>query len=252
MDGENSAFTARTLGTSRGISEKFTSSSTIMETITTASTDYQLEEIRRKVFIGGIPKAVKIYEFLNYFSKFGAIKDKASLMKKRTFLRRGFVILEFEEIESVEEVLSFKPHLVGGQEIFCRQATPKPLNSSNGDNCGKEQKEGSVTNKEGSSTSESKNEKNSTLDNLLDGKKENKHTNRETIQFNDFSLFYRSKSLIKEQKVLFNASEMRHSHLEFVTKGTIDIIREFRDTIEGLNLELNMSKPQPWLERKIY
>uniref|UniRef100_A0A0C3U4S2 RRM domain-containing protein n=1 Tax=Guillardia theta (strain CCMP2712) TaxID=905079 RepID=A0A0C3U4S2_GUITC len=74
-----------------------------------------------KVFVGGLAPTVKDFEFREYFSRFGNIKEAQVCTDQHTRRSRGFGFITFEKWETVEELISQqqdgRPHVVEGKEV---------------------------------------------------------------------------------------------------------------------------------------
>eukprot|EP00960_Hanusia_phi_P056520 763303-Hanusia_phi.AAC.5 len=74
-----------------------------------------------KVFVGGLAPSVKDYEFREYFSRFGTIREAQVCTDQHTRRSRGFGFVTFEKWETVEELIRRQsggdPHVVEGKEV---------------------------------------------------------------------------------------------------------------------------------------
>ncbi|KAK1322942.1 Heterogeneous nuclear ribonucleoprotein 1 [Acorus calamus] len=55
-----------------------------------------------KIFVGGLPKAITVQEFHDFFVQFGPIKDSVVMHDKVTGRPRGFGFITFVSVEVVE------------------------------------------------------------------------------------------------------------------------------------------------------
>lgn len=59
----------------------------------------------RKLFIGGIGKAVTKEDLEEYFGKYGTLTDCAIVVTKDTGEPRGFGFVEYEDVDSADKVI---------------------------------------------------------------------------------------------------------------------------------------------------
>ncbi len=60
------------------------------------------ESTKRKIFVGGLPKAVGEFELKQYFSRFGNVLGAIHVTEKGSDTRRGFGFVEFDEQAAVD------------------------------------------------------------------------------------------------------------------------------------------------------
>jgi len=77
-----------------------------------------------KVFVGGLPPHIEKSDLLQFFSKFGEIKDSIVQTDLVTGRSRGFGFVTFMSESSVEEVLKNPRYDLGGRMIQCKRAQP--------------------------------------------------------------------------------------------------------------------------------
>ena len=63
-------------------------------------------------------------DFVDYFSKWGIVKDAVVMIDKNTYASRGFGFVTFELESSVDKVLR-EGHAIKGKYIECKRAEPK-------------------------------------------------------------------------------------------------------------------------------
>ena len=76
----------------------------------------------RKVYLGGLSHQIGERELREHFKQFGAITRVSIIAHKDTGKRRGFGFIEFDQLESVERVVSEKFHSVIGRQIEAKRA----------------------------------------------------------------------------------------------------------------------------------
>lgn len=86
----------------------------------------------RKIFVGGIPKAITDDEFKNYFDKFGKVVEHQIMRDRSTGQSRGFGFITFDSEQAVEEIISKGEMIeVGGKLVEIKKAEPKkPLSDA--------------------------------------------------------------------------------------------------------------------------
>lgn len=77
-----------------------------------------------KLFVGGLPLHIEKSDLLEFFSKFGDIKDTVVQLDTLTGRSRGFGFVTFMSESSVEEVLKNPHYDLGGKIIQCKRARP--------------------------------------------------------------------------------------------------------------------------------
>lgn len=79
----------------------------------------------KKLFVGGIEPSVNEDELSEYFSKFGNVKLVQIIKDKTTGRSRNFGFVTLEEMESVQNALEHKPHVLKDREMEVKPAEPK-------------------------------------------------------------------------------------------------------------------------------
>nr|DAD44392.1 TPA_asm: hypothetical protein HUJ06_002622 [Nelumbo nucifera] len=78
----------------------------------------KVEQITRKVFVGGIPPSFTEDELKEYFSSYDSIVEHQIMWDHSTRLSRGFDFVTFEDENIVEEIISEgRPHELGGKQV---------------------------------------------------------------------------------------------------------------------------------------
>ncbi|KAK6639253.1 hypothetical protein RUM43_007524 [Polyplax serrata] len=76
----------------------------------------------RKLFIGGIGKAVTKEDLAEYFGKYGTLTDCAIVVTKDTGEPRGFGFVEYEDVDSADKVILIRDHEVKGRRVEIKKA----------------------------------------------------------------------------------------------------------------------------------
>ncbi|AFZ81608.1 hypothetical protein BEWA_010220 [Theileria equi strain WA] len=88
--------------------------------------------LRKKIFVGGLSKALNEEMLEEYFSKFGEI-EKVTIMRQLDGTSRGFGFILFVAENSAENALKSPSHFVYGNKVDVRAAETRPkLNSMRG------------------------------------------------------------------------------------------------------------------------
>lgn len=83
------------------------------------------ESTKRKIFVGGLPKAVGEFELKQYFSRFGNVLGAIHVTEKGSDTRRGFGFVEFDEQAAVDRATVESRHLISGRFVEAKKAVPK-------------------------------------------------------------------------------------------------------------------------------
>ena len=89
----------------------------------------ELDERRRKIFVGGLPKNLPDKELVNYFSKFGPVQKGYVVRDSITGNTRGFGFVIFEREEFMKLVQSITNHTIMGQNVQVKAANSKEQES---------------------------------------------------------------------------------------------------------------------------
>jgi RNA recognition motif-containing protein len=78
-----------------------------------------------KIFVGGLPSSTTEADLIEYFARFGPIREASIVTNRQTGQSRGFGFCEFMSPESVDQVAQSKrPH-----SINCRVVSVRPYNT---------------------------------------------------------------------------------------------------------------------------
>ena len=83
-----------------------------------------------KIFVGGLPSSTTEADLIEYFAKFGPIREASIVTNRQTGQSRGFGFCEFMSPDSVDRVQAAqtrRPH-----SINCRVVSVRPYNSTDG------------------------------------------------------------------------------------------------------------------------
>lgn len=84
------------------------------------------EEINdKKLFVGGLPKQTTNQDLQNYFSQFGYLEKAYVILDYSGQYCRGYGYVIFELVETRDEVVSIKWHLINGSRAFCSKFKAK-------------------------------------------------------------------------------------------------------------------------------
>jgi len=89
----------------------------------------ELDERRRKIFVGGLPKNLPDKELVNYFSQFGPIQKGYVVRDSITGNTRGFGFVIFEKEETMKIVQNITNHTIMGQNVQVKAANSKEQES---------------------------------------------------------------------------------------------------------------------------
>ncbi|XP_050410490.1 heterogeneous nuclear ribonucleoprotein D-like [Patella vulgata] len=78
----------------------------------------------RKIFVGRVDPACSEEDIKTYFSTFGKVEKIDLPFDKIKDQRRAFCFVEFESEEGVKKVLDQQKHVLSGQEVDIKKATP--------------------------------------------------------------------------------------------------------------------------------
>ncbi|XP_052165601.1 uncharacterized protein LOC127782450 [Oryza glaberrima] len=81
----------------------------------------------KKIFVGGLPSALKEDEFKEFFSKFGKVVEHEIIRDHSTNRSRGFGFVVFDAEKTVDELLAKKGNMIdlNGSQVEIKKAEPK-------------------------------------------------------------------------------------------------------------------------------
>ncbi|CAO2210643.1 unnamed protein product [Urochloa humidicola] len=81
----------------------------------------------KKIFVGGLPSALKEDEFKEFFSKFGKVMEHEIIRDHATNRSRGFGFIVFDAEKTVDELLAKKGNMIdlNGSQVEIKKAEPK-------------------------------------------------------------------------------------------------------------------------------
>jgi len=83
------------------------------------------EENPKKIFVGGLSWQTTTESLIEYFQKFGAIREAMVMKDPQTQRSRGFAFVTFESTETVDEVIKFGKHMIDDKSVDPKVAFPK-------------------------------------------------------------------------------------------------------------------------------
>lgn len=84
-----------------------------------------LDEKKKKIFVGGLPKNFPDDELLAYFNQYGTVQRCYVAKNPITGKTRGFGFVVFDLEDSVTKAFTKTNHIIGGQEVHLKIATDK-------------------------------------------------------------------------------------------------------------------------------
>ncbi|CAD6265667.1 unnamed protein product [Miscanthus lutarioriparius] len=81
----------------------------------------------KKIFVGGLPSALKEDEFMEFFSKFGKVVEHEIIRDHTTNRSRGFGFIVFHAEKAVDDLLAKKGNMIdlNGSQVEIKKAEPK-------------------------------------------------------------------------------------------------------------------------------
>ncbi|XP_006659294.1 heterogeneous nuclear ribonucleoprotein 1 [Oryza brachyantha] len=81
----------------------------------------------KKIFVGGLPSALKEDEFKEFFSRFGKVLEHEIIRDHSTNRSRGFGFVVFDAEKTVDELLAKKGNMIdlNGSQVEIKKAEPK-------------------------------------------------------------------------------------------------------------------------------
>ncbi|KAK8717415.1 hypothetical protein V6N13_044684 [Hibiscus sabdariffa] len=79
----------------------------------------------RKIFVGGLPHAITLEAFRQYFEAYGNITDAVVIHDSETKLSRGFGFVTYDSDEAAKQVLQNTFHRLQDKMVEVKKVTPK-------------------------------------------------------------------------------------------------------------------------------
>ena len=90
--------------------------------------DQSSEEFSHRIHIANLPVDINAKQIREIFGQFGVIKGlflkRRSCYDSPVFLSNPFVILTFEQRESIDQLMSTRPHFIKDNELLLRRCLP--------------------------------------------------------------------------------------------------------------------------------
>ena len=79
----------------------------------------------KKIFVGGLEPSVTEKDLIEFFSKFGKVKDASVLFDNNRNASRGFGFVSFEDKNVIENLVNNNNFVLKGRKIDVKRAQPK-------------------------------------------------------------------------------------------------------------------------------
>ena len=79
----------------------------------------------KKIFVGGLEPSVTEKDLIEFFSKFGKVKDASVLFDNNRNASRGFGFVSFEDKNVIENLVNNNNFVLKGSKIDVKRAQPK-------------------------------------------------------------------------------------------------------------------------------
>jgi RNA-binding protein Musashi len=79
----------------------------------------------KKIFVGGLEPTVTKNDLIEFFSKFGKVKDASVLFDNNRNASRGFGFVSFEDKNVIETLVNDNNFILKGRKIDVKRAQPK-------------------------------------------------------------------------------------------------------------------------------
>ena len=79
----------------------------------------------KKIFVGGLEPSVTAKDLIEFFSKFGKVKDASVLFDNNRNASRGFGFVSFEDKNVIENLVNENNFILKGRKIDVKRAQPK-------------------------------------------------------------------------------------------------------------------------------
>ena len=85
----------------------------------------EMMDSSKKIFVGGLEPSVTDKDLIDFFSKFGEVKDASVLFDNNRNASRGFGFVTFEDQKTVEQLVKDNHFYIKGRKIDVKKAQPK-------------------------------------------------------------------------------------------------------------------------------
>jgi len=90
------------------------------------------ENLKRKIFIGGLPANCNEDMLKEFFASYGSVVDVVIMYDQQKQRSRGFGFLTFESEESVDRVVREHYVHINGKQVECKKAEPRDIKAADG------------------------------------------------------------------------------------------------------------------------
>ena len=90
-----------------------------------ASSDVSPEQMKSKVFVGGLPPHIDKDGLTHIFSQFGPVTDAVVMLDTQTQRSRGFGFVTFSTSDGAQKAIAAQPVSVDGRSVEVKLATPR-------------------------------------------------------------------------------------------------------------------------------
>jgi RNA recognition motif-containing protein len=85
----------------------------------------EMMDSSKKIFVGGLEPSVTDKDLIDFFSKFGEVKDASVLFDNNRNASRGFGFVSFEDKNVVDKLVKENNFMLKGRKIDVKKAQPK-------------------------------------------------------------------------------------------------------------------------------
>ena len=85
----------------------------------------EMMDSSKKIFVGGLEPSVTENDLIEFFSKYGKVKEASVLFDNNRNASRGFGFVSFEDKELVDELVEKNNFMLKGRKIDVKRAQPK-------------------------------------------------------------------------------------------------------------------------------
>ena len=90
--------------------------------------DQSFEQFRNQIQIDNLPTNINVKQIINLFDRFGVILSEnlrhRTLRNSSVILSQPFIILIFDKRESIDEIMSHRPHFLDDYQLFIHRCLP--------------------------------------------------------------------------------------------------------------------------------